>query len=596
MHVLGGATVHVYETGTTTPLTQTMYTTATGSTVLSNPLTSTADGTIEFYVDTTTRADLAISKAGYNSVTITIDTGSPSGAAAGSHTHDAADVVSGSLASARLSETLAIGDLSNVSGTPAAGQTVRHNGTAMAPDGKIFSMVAYGVVSGDDDTNASANTTARNRCINAALAAGDGSVVFLDWEGTARFSTTGTVYSRLHYRGKRWNVSKLQDSATAGSHVWASESFSTRTQTVPSDYTAGTYEFSFVDHVIDGNKANNGSGGHGLAIVGYGYHLDNLTIQNCHGAGWWAEWSSTGEPIGNGGSNRQRALNIGKIWLINNDCASVAAANTRSSESRASLTTGQATIYGPGDSYFHYIECYRDGSVAGNGIYFGTIDFTAGSFNSFSPVIDVAVCWLNHTRGIYLGSDGPRIGYVHSEGASTNLEIACQGPFINAGRLFLTRASGTSLKISSGGNGGKIHLNLENDTGASVTKLDVTGATLSEAELCLYIDCGSAVAVTLTNGSLPTGCREIDITASNWGGATVTAGFIPVIPIGGTTYRLVRRTAPVGVQGGATLHSGSGAPSDSMGSNGDYYFRTGTPSTTNQRLYVRSSGAWTGIL
>lgn len=46
----------------------------------------------------------------------------------------------------------------------------------------------------------------------------------------------------------------------------------------------------------------------------------------------------------------------------------------------------------------------------------------------------------------------------------------------------------------------------------------------------------------------------------------------------------------------STLWSGSGAPSSGLGSNGDFYFRDDTPGTSNQRLYVKSSGSWTGIL
>lgn len=46
---------------------------------------------------------------------------------------------------------------------------------------------------------------------------------------------------------------------------------------------------------------------------------------------------------------------------------------------------------------------------------------------------------------------------------------------------------------------------------------------------------------------------------------------------------------------GSTITSGSGAPSASA-TNGDFYFRLDTPGTANQRLYVRSAGAWVGIL
>lgn len=44
------------------------------------------------------------------------------------------------------------------------------------------------------------------------------------------------------------------------------------------------------------------------------------------------------------------------------------------------------------------------------------------------------------------------------------------------------------------------------------------------------------------------------------------------------------------------LYAGTGVPSNSHGVNGDYYFRGDTPGTANQRIYVKSAGAWVGIL
>ena len=50
------------------------------------------------------------------------------------------------------------------------------------------------------------------------------------------------------------------------------------------------------------------------------------------------------------------------------------------------------------------------------------------------------------------------------------------------------------------------------------------------------------------------------------------------------------------LNGGSTMRSGSGAPSNTVGANGDYYFRTDTPGTANQRIYVKSAGSWVGIV
>lgn len=44
------------------------------------------------------------------------------------------------------------------------------------------------------------------------------------------------------------------------------------------------------------------------------------------------------------------------------------------------------------------------------------------------------------------------------------------------------------------------------------------------------------------------------------------------------------------------LWGGAGAPPSTLGQSGDFYLRTDTPSTSDQRLYVNINGTWTGIL
>jgi hypothetical protein len=46
---------------------------------------------------------------------------------------------------------------------------------------------------------------------------------------------------------------------------------------------------------------------------------------------------------------------------------------------------------------------------------------------------------------------------------------------------------------------------------------------------------------------------------------------------------------------GGTIWQGSGVPSNSSGSNGDVYFRTDTPGTSSQRIYMKSAGAWVAL-
>lgn len=46
----------------------------------------------------------------------------------------------------------------------------------------------------------------------------------------------------------------------------------------------------------------------------------------------------------------------------------------------------------------------------------------------------------------------------------------------------------------------------------------------------------------------------------------------------------------------SAMYAGSGLPSGANGNNGDFYFRGDTPGVALQRLYVKSAGAWVGIL
>lgn len=73
LKVLSSATVYVYQTGTTTAITETIFAAASGSATLSNPLTSDSNGVIEFWLAQPQRVDLAISVTGYSAQTVTVD-------------------------------------------------------------------------------------------------------------------------------------------------------------------------------------------------------------------------------------------------------------------------------------------------------------------------------------------------------------------------------------------------------------------------------------------------------------------------------------------------------------------------------------------
>lgn len=68
--VLDSATVNIYDTGTTTKISESIFADATGATTLSNPLTSDSAGRIQFYLDRPQIVDLEVSKSGFTTFTV----------------------------------------------------------------------------------------------------------------------------------------------------------------------------------------------------------------------------------------------------------------------------------------------------------------------------------------------------------------------------------------------------------------------------------------------------------------------------------------------------------------------------------------------
>lgn len=51
-------------------------------------------------------------------------------------------------------------------------------------------------------------------------------------------------------------------------------------------------------------------------------------------------------------------------------------------------------------------------------------------------------------------------------------------------------------------------------------------------------------------------------------------------------------TPALAIQTGTSTYAGAGVPLNANGANGDYYWRSDTPGTAGQRLYVKSAGVW----
>lgn len=179
---------------------------------------------------------------------------------------------------------------SNHTGTQAI-STV--SGLQTALDGKIntdalvLSVNDYGAT-GDGTTDDSAAFA------SAITAAGNQGLVYVPG-GRYRVANvtipTGVVLAGAGYEA---TILQLPDGAPSGAHVLMSENFTSLTGT---SNTATPYNITIRDMTIDGNKANNASGGHGIALYAYGWYIHNVRIRNCKGRGLHSEWAAAGQPV-----------------------------------------------------------------------------------------------------------------------------------------------------------------------------------------------------------------------------------------------------------------------------------------------------------
>ncbi len=75
-----------------------------------------------------------------------------------------------------------------------------------------------------------------------------------------------------------------------------------------------------------------------------------------------------------------------------------------------------------------------------------------------------------------------------------------------------------------------------------------------------------------------------------------TANILDALNSSGGKLFSVLPSGQMQLQNASTFYSGSGAPNNANGANGDYYFRSDTPGTANQRIYAKASGAWLDAL
>lgn len=157
-----------------------------------------------------------------------------------------------------------------------------------------YNVKAYGA-KGDGTTD---DTTAITSAINAAVAAGGGTIFFPP--GTY-ISGNQTLNASVHFRGAGINASILKLKNAANTDLLSAQTSSISLSASFGTGIVGTlFDFSIQDMTLDGNKANQSGGpSYPLRFYGYGYIMHNLVVRNGYSGGVLSDWNGGSSSPGN---------------------------------------------------------------------------------------------------------------------------------------------------------------------------------------------------------------------------------------------------------------------------------------------------------
>lgn len=261
---------------------------------------------------------------------------------------------------------------------------------------------------------------------------------------------------------------KLKNSAAAGTHVLRTSSYATLVGT--DGVGNGESGFNVRNLQLDGNKANNASGGHGLAIFGYAYRLFNVVARNCHGRGVHSEWNST---------------------------------------SNLAYTTGEQF-----ECFWHNV---RTMSCDGNGIHFD------GPHDSYGSAINPI---QNGGHGLYVGSKGLGTLFVnvHSWGTAHDEAIRIDAAGVQIMNFQAEGARNAQLHIRANDGaftGGNIYNGFQTAGANKGIQLGDSGVPVATTRIDCYTHALDAGHLILTNDA---GANDIRLLAYNGATDTIVSG------------------------------------------------------------------------
>ena len=250
---------------------------------------------------------------------------------------------------------------------------------------------------------------------------------------------------------------------------------------------------------------------------------------------------------------------------------------------------------------------FTTSSSAGSGT--GAIHLTGASIYNFVGCHTVQASSTGTAFGVLLDGSSSDItidGHTFAYNVNTALGLAAAGTNIVLGSYYNSQptlldtptalstsaiASGPKLFYTNGGGGAGNSIALVDSSNTATPKYIRNAAGAFQILNAAF----SASIFSLSDaGLITTPLKTTNSTIDDGSGNLVTGGSVQA---GGAGVRMNNNgSVQFLTTGGGSVWGGSGAPAGGLGSNGDYYHRTDTPGTANQRIYVKSSGSWVGIL
>lgn len=458
-----------------------------------------------------------------------------------------------------------------------------------------FNVKKYGAL-GDGSTD---DTTAIQAAINAANAAQGGIVFF---PAGLYVSTLLTVYSYVTLVGAGRGASVIKLKAATNTDLIKSDGFDALTG---EEDAGGLTHFGIRDLTLDGNRSNQSSGtGAGLKHYGSLITMDRVVVRYTRGDGIYSEWNpGAADAVEDGCEGMIRGVSVhdcggtGFLWdgphdTIFTDCVAFSNATAgfwvkshgTSSFSQChswSGLTAQAYAFKL-EAVCHLTACQGEGA---------TTAMVACLVN------DCQITGGMYFAGAITGGKGILIGdATHTDIAGTRIDTKIQDCPNGAIDYTYSGGYGFVAAIIYGTTGSAI---VGTPPGTDNTRLTVLGG-VSGVD---YVSAHGELTVTSSGGT-----DMVDITGLVM---SLVNGTDLIVYQGAYTTPVIKLHSQLGaVQPGtaaglgARIFSGSTAPTTALSATacvaGDYYFRTGTPSTANQRIYICTSsgtpGTWSGIV